>query len=1184
MALQKLSIFGFKSFADKTELRFGEGMTAVIGPNGCGKSNVIDAIRWVLGEQRESALRSSTMQDVIFSGTQRRQPLNMAEVTITIDNSRSFLPTDFSEVAVTRRIYRSGESEYLINRTPCRLRDIHNLFLDTGIGNSAYTTIENSMINSILSDKAEERRILFEEAAGICKYKERRRDSLRQLERTRQDLLRINDKVQEADRQVRMLARHVEKANRYKRYFDDLKTLEVGFENKRYAAFTDSMRKRQESLAQTDAERTALKAKIAEHEANMEKLQLSALEKEKELEQAGRKVAEANEKIIGLDRDISVSRERLGFLAENKARNEKEAVALDEQIAATGALRLQIEKAIIGHGTDLEACRRKVDRAKEELATFDARVQEFRHGADRLAAQQIELINETGRQRNVVSNLKSNLSNCLERCDHDERETAALQAKADEYRDAIALSQKQLAGEQEAYQNLSVSRESLVKRIEREDEKYQALVEREKQLEAGIDSGKAQLRFLEGLDASFEGYEAGVKALLKNKTAGVEGIVANLIKVDDDQMVGAIERALGTAIQTVVFRTDDELAAAARYLNAEKAGTSSMVSLERMGKRKRSSGRPTAIAGAVNLQAGIKAQDDYRDMVEGLFGQMWLTQSASEAMALSLEYPSETFVARDGTVCSGSGIVVAGTPKKQEAGLLRRKQQIDKLGLDIEKFQREYETTVHEKDICTINRDEAKFALVEVDEKLNSGRRKQQEQETTIKHYENEIRNIAAKAETLRAQLVKSKQLAADFEGKIREGEAALTALIEREQQIETSVMQSKEALLIVQKERNDHAEHLKNIELEMMGLANRLQQEKTDNQRLMDNIKEFERKKEKAIQERRQAETDTVDIEASLASKTEGLSVEKVQRGKLEQVRDAVRECYNGMQLELDDIRKTVRTDQARLEEVGNIVHAWEIEQTREDQEKRRIRERIWQTYEIDLESPPEGLLAVTDEDAAVIENISMFKERLKRLGEVNMAALSDFETENKRLGELTVQRDDLLKAVEDLDKAIKKLDREAREQFVATFDQVRKNFASMFTTLFEGGEAQVFLDEGADPLESPIHINVRPGGKKMRGVALLSGGERALTAISLLFALYMVKPSTYCILDELDAPLDDANIGRFVNLVRQFSERTQFIVVTHNKRTMEAADLLYGVTQQESGVSTIMSVKVEEAVLKAA
>ena len=469
MVLRKLSIFGFKSFADKTEIQFGEGVTAVIGPNGCGKSNVIDAVRWVFGEQKASSLRSASMQDVIFSGTQKRQPLNMAEVTITIENSKHILPTEYSDVAITRRIFRSGESEYCINRVPCRLRDIHNLFLDTGIGNSAYTTIENSMINSILSDKAEERRVLFEEAAGIGKYKERRRDSLRQLDRTRQDLLRINDKVQEADRQVRMLARHVEKANRYKRYFDNLKSLELGFENKRYIAYTEAILKRKEELEIAEAKRTALKSTISAHEATIEQMQLLAMEKEQELERAAKNVSEANEKIIALDRDISVSKERLGFSEENIARCEKEMQSLSEQIESNTALRLQIEKAIIEHGTELQECGQKVVRAKEELAGFDAQVLEYRQNADCLAAEQIDIINKTGEQRNVVSGLKTNLANCIERIDHDQREIALLEARVDEYQEAINTNRRQLVSEQEEHQNFSMSRESLISRIEKED-------------------------------------------------------------------------------------------------------------------------------------------------------------------------------------------------------------------------------------------------------------------------------------------------------------------------------------------------------------------------------------------------------------------------------------------------------------------------------------------------------------------------------------------------------------------------------------------------------------------------------------------------------------------------------------------------------------------------------------------
>jgi chromosome segregation protein len=1182
MVLRKLSIFGFKSFADKTELHFGEGVTAVIGPNGCGKSNVIDAIRWVFGEQKASALRSANMQDVIFSGTQKRQPLNIAEVTITIENTKALLPTEFSEVAITRRIFRNGDSEYLINKVPCRLRDIHNLFLDTGVGNAAYTTIENSMINSILSDKAEERRILFEEAAGIGKYKEKRRDSLRQLDRTRQDLLRINDKVQEADRQVRMLARHVEKANRYKRYFDDLKALEVGFEYKRYMLYTDTMIKRKESIDAAGSEHTALKAKIAASEAAIEKMQLHVLEKEKELECAAKNVSEANERIIALDRDISVSKERSNFSTENSARCDREAHALDEQIENSTTLKLQIEKALIDYTTELDACKIKVARSREELAAIDAQVQDAQQNTNRLSTEQIEIINEAGEQRNVVSSLKNNLSNNLDRIEHDEREIATLEERAEEYQDAINASRNQLVEAQEAHQHLQASRESLLSRIEREDEKYQALVEREKQLEAQIDSGRQQLKFLEGLDAAFEGYDAGVKSLLTQQMQPADGIVADLVKIGDEQKVGLIERALGTAVQTVVFKTNAQLCEAIGYLNKEKCGAASMVSLESFAQLPAYSLR--TIPDAICLRDAVTSESAYTALVDAFFGNLWSTDSSDTAMKLSRKYPGDIFIAADGTICRQSGIVIAGTSKKQQAGLLQRKRQIEKLMQDTEQYQKDYESVIQTKEICIINRDEAKVALVEVDDKINRGRQKQQEQETTIRHFDNEIRNIAQKTETMRGELAHTRQRSTDMEQKIRESETALEELMVRQAHIEDLVEKSKTGYSDMQKERNQRAEHLKNIELEMLGISNRLNQGKSDVERLRQNAINFTAKKEKIVEEKRQAESDILDIESSLTAKNESLIVEKNRREQLQEVRDAVREEYAAMQIQLDEARKHVRADQTNYETIANSTHALDIEQTRDEQEKRRIRERIWQAYELDLETPPEGLPVIDDDDAAVTENIAMFKERLRRLGEVNMAALSDFETENARLTELTAQRDDLQTAVDELDKAIKKLDREARAQFVTTFEQVQKNFTTMFTTLFEGGEAQVTLEENADPLEAAININVRPGGKKMRGVSLLSGGERALTAISLLFALYLVKPSAYCILDELDAPLDDANIGRFVNILRKFSEQTQFIVVTHNKRTMEAADIMYGVTQQESGVSTVVSVKVTDAALQAA
>jgi chromosome segregation protein len=1182
MVLRRLTIFGFKSFAEKTELEFGEGVTAVIGPNGCGKSNVIDAIRWVFGEQKPSALRSATMQDVIFSGTQNRQSLGIAEVTLTIENTRKILPSEFNEVAITRRIFRSGESEYLINKVPCRLRDIHTMFLDTGIGNSAYTTIENSMINSILSDKAEERRILFEEAAGIGKYKERRKESLRQLDHTRQDLLRINDTVQEADRQVRMLARHVEKANRYRRYHNDLKTLEVSFENKRYATYTATLASRKKELDECEEKRQAVRAKAAAAEATIEKMQLTALEQEKDLETASRNVAEAGEAIIGLERDMSVARERTTNLGENAARCDRESLGLDEQIENAGALRLQVEKGIIEHTTELTAFDEKVGRARGELSTFDEKVGRARKDADNAATEQIGIINAIGELNNSVAALKTNYANCMERTEHDQKELAALQTRLDEYREAMESCRRQLASAHESHKNLSASREALLARIEKEDGQYQTLVEREKRLEAQIDACKSQRVFLEGLDAAFEGYESGVKAVITKNLPGAAGIVADLVRVPDETMLGLVERVLGQSIQTLVFRTDADLKNAVAFLNAEKAGSARMVSMERL---RRTSFEPGfAHASAEPMRKFVQTADEFSCVADYLFANTYCTATADEAIDRSNEFGRGVFASRDGVVCLENGCVLAGAPKKEQAGILQRKQSIEKCVADIERFEKEYQRVVHEKEICIINRDEAKFALVGVDEKLNTGRQKQQEQETTIRHYENESRTVASAMDELRAENGRTRERMVNLAAQIKAADLKSEELSSTRQEIEGRVEQSRAALAGMQEERNRMAEHLKNIELEMMGLTNRINQEKQDVARLLSDIRQYTAKKEQVAQEKQQALAEIESLALSMRGQEEQHGLLLAKRADLEQVRASQRDRYNATLLEIEEIRKTLKTDQGYGEELSDKIHGLELDQTRDEQERRRIRERIFEAYKVDLESPEEQIGAVDEDEAAVIERIEMFKERLRRLGDVNMAALSDFETESARLREMTVQRDDLQTAVDDLEKAIKKLDKEARVQFIATFEQVKKNFVTMFTTLFEGGEAQLDLEENADPLEAAIHINARPAGKKMRGVGLLSGGERALTAISLLFSLYLVKPSAYCILDELDAPLDDANIGRFVNILKNFSERTQFIVVTHNKRTMEAADLLYGVTQQEKGVSTIVGVKFEEAALQAA
>ncbi len=1183
MILRKLSIFGFKSFADKTEIQFGTGMTAVVGPNGCGKSNVVDAIRWVFGEQKASMLRSSSMNDVIFSGTQKRQPLNLAEVTLVIENNKGVLPVEYRDIAITRRVFRSGESEYRLNKVPCRLRDIHNLFLDTGIGSSAYTTIENTMINSILSDKAEERRTLFEEAAGIGKYKSRRKDSQRQLERTRNDLLRINDKVQEADRQVRMLARHVEKARRYKSYFEDLKNLEVGFENQRYRSLAQNLTDRKAILAEFDNRRETLRAGISTSESRLEKMQLSALENEKELEIASRNVSEANEKIVRLDRDISVSIERLTNLKLNVDRFEQDVQTFDTQIEENINLQTQIGKSIVERESGYQKSLERVHGATDELARFDDKLQVQRDRADQLGRDQIDLINELGDSRNVLSTQKSNLSNALERREHDKKEIQNLETRLEEYQEAIEVCHKQLLQVDEENRNMHQEREVLLSRIEQEDLHYQKLIEREKHLEASVASCKSQLKFLAGLESAYEGYESGVKELLTRKLPGIRGTLADLISVTDEQLISLVEKVLGTTIQTVVFETDAQLRDAVEFLKKERLGQACMTSFERLAKLSRFNGKSTTAG--TDLSAFIKTESDCETLVSSLLSLIVITDESGQALESALQDESKRlFVSRDGVICNTDGTVIAGNAKKEKSGILARKQQMEKLTEDTTKFEKEYADIITEKDSCIVSRDEAKVELIEVNEKLNRGQRQQQEQQTNIKHYETETSNIVTRLQTLYPELDNQRNRISEMEEQISHYEAQVDTFQSRRDTLEQQVEQARNEVRAMEEQRKELVEHLKNIELEVHGLKNRINQDKQDVERLSRDIKTLTERKNAKGEEKRRAISSISDLEGSQQTLRQELETQQQARLELEKIRDMFREKYNEKLLEIDEVRKEAKSAQGELQEISNKIHDLDIKQTRDEQDSRRIREKIWEAYEIDLESPPENLPQIDQEDSQVAENISMLKERIKHVGQVNMAALEDYENENNRLQELITQRDDLQNAVDELERAIKKLDKEARTQFLTTFELVQKYFIEMFTTLFEGGEAHLVLEENVDPLEAAIHINVRPAGKKMRGVQLLSGGERALTAISLLFSLYLVKPSAYCILDELDAPLDEANIGRFVKVLKKFAEKTQFIVITHRNQTMSAADLLYGVTQQEKGVSTIVSVKIEDAALQAA
>jgi chromosome segregation protein len=1185
MILRKLSTFGFKSFADKSEVNFGEGITAIVGPNGCGKSNVVDAIRWVLGEQKASSLRSTSMQDVIFSGTQKRQPLNFAEVTLTIENNKGILPIEYQEVGITRRVFRSGESEYMLNRVPCRLRDINNLFLDTGIGSNAYTTIENSMINSILSDKAEERRILFEEAAGIGKYKQRRKESERKLEFTRTDLLRLSDKIQDKEQDVKVLARQVEKAHRYRKWYDELRDMELGYEARHYRELNETMAQRRELLSTADASLETVRAKIATEESRIESMNLQAMQKETEVQNSGQTVAEIGETIITLDKEASLSNETLKHLDENTARFDEEYGSIDAQMVEKRDLRGNIEKGIVDAEAQLALHKEELLGIQENLARFDRSLSQKKLSTDELASEQIRIMHAIGDQKNIIGSQQTTLRNAMDLQERHEKELAALTAHSEENTEKLEDSTQQLRSACEQHQHLMNSRDALVARIEKEDERYRDLLAREKHLEAKIDTCKQQLEFLKGLDSQREGYENGVKALLAGENPGRLGIVADLINVADEKAAAIADRALGQEIQTVVFRSDSDLHAAIERLTSEQVGTARMISMERM-TRMAAAHPAHDRSDSVCLRQYVQTSDEFTPLADHLFNRVLVAKSRQEAMELSLSLNHGTIVTtEDGLVCRNDGTVVAGSAQKASVGLLARRQRLDTLPAEVETLRKELSKIMHDKEISIITRDEAKVALAEVNEKLSTGQRKQQEQETNIKHYQKEMETISEKLEIHRTELAAATARIEELERSVSEAQQKLEQLQDARAVLERQVEDSKVDVTSMETNRHAITERLTDAQLRIQGLTHKVAQNQADIASLSKDIDRLESRKQQLVENKEATHQHIAELKERMTSVIEELASRRVEREMLQSDHAVIREQYNHILNDIDEIRKQVKEERLEMDQLSTRVFELRNEETRAEEKMRALREKIFEAYKIDLQSPPEDVKQSELPDAEIEEAIRTYKERLSRLnGQVNMAAPEEYETKNKELQEFLTQRNDLQAAVDDLETAIKKLNKEARLKFVETFELVRGNFTQLFTTLFEGGEVHLSLEENVDPLEAAININVRPAGKKMRGVSLLSGGERALTAISLLFALYKVKPSAYCILDELDAPLDEANIGRFVRIVKDFSQSTQFIIITHNKRTMEAADALYGVTHQEQGVSTVVSVMLEEAMRHAA
>ncbi len=1182
MYLSKLRIFGFKSFANKVEVNFpGEGITSVVGPNGCGKSNIIDAIRWVLGEQKAKALRSSKMEDVIFSGTADRIAMNLAEVSLLINNDSKILPSDYTQIMITRRAFRDGNSEYLINNQPCRLKDIQNLFYDTGMGAASYSLMEAKMIDSILSDKAEERRVMFEEAAGISKYKQQRKETLRQLDRTAIDLARVEDNMRHVQQNVSLFERQAKRAEKWRELKQRHVSLELSYQYDLYLEANTKFRAMQKELTTVSDEGQGLQAKVGTLEAQLEERKLLLTEDEEKLNALNQKVAATNAELVRVENECERVKDRLSHLSESVDKLVRD----DEQ--ARG--RIQEFKAQQEHcRLERIATEKEVLRLKELAGGHG----EERQRLDAIVSEKRAIADELGENRMGALESYSELKNRFAALSQEAAHMQALQEESESVLAALAEREAQFAGEKQSLESQEIALQSLCGDL---SEQRQAQQTRWETMRARLDEMKSGLRELEhekvtletrfgmlqSLKKGMDGVESGVQYLL-SKNPDRQRLLLDLLEVDagDTELV---EKALGKFLQALLVDGRGSALELLQEIRKEEKGEAIFFDSQSGSDNFRRT-RPS-LDGRAGFKGWlidrVKAPESLATALEVALGHCAEVESLAAAYELlpALQGQDVWLLTAEGEMLHASGMLTGGSRKGGQVGLLHRKIELEQTESRLIEVRETHAAMVLDVTGLTAETESTSHSVEDILEELRVQERKMQETQSKLKVLVPALDNLErekAQADSKRKQV---DERWAEAEG----GLARVREEMEREEEgrrtLETRFQTALDEVRVAERNKASLEDEVRNLEknlgeaqAQVRVFASRLEYlERSETEQLQLVGKQAAQKEELDSQSRQLRER-RVEMEEQIQVLHQRLSEE-------EESRDEVRQIYDGKASHLEEIRTQVRSMSGRLREITQQAHDLEIkiEQTRAYMAS--VRERMFELHEVDLDVEEPAFERVAYEEGAVEIEIRELKEKLKGLGNINTGAVEDYEAEKQRLEEVRRQYEDLNKARNDLDRAIRKLDKVAKERFLDTFATVQANFQEVFSSLFEGGEAHLTLEENVDPLDAKIEINARPTGKKMRGVSLLSGGERALTAISLLFALYLVRPSPYCILDEVDGPLDDANIGRFVHLLRRFSHQTQFIVVTHNKRTMAASDMLYGVTQENKGISKLVSVQLDEA-----
>lgn len=1177
MYLSKLEIIGFKSFAHRTLLKFDAGMTSIVGPNGCGKTNVVDAIRWALGEQKAGTLRSDVMENVIFNGTRTRKPLGMAEVSLTIENTKGILPTEYAEVTITRRLFRSGESEYLLNKTQCRLKDIIELFMDTGMGANAYSVIELKMIETILSDRTDERRKLFEEAAGVTKYKARRKEALRRLDQVSADLSRVDDIVKEVTKTVASLERQAEKAKKHSELTAELRTVEVELLEREYVSTLEKLEPLRERLAETENQKTRLSDELAKFESMLDVIEQEEDEIEDQLASSERGVKEKSDIIARTRETIIGTEERIRSLTTQKDRAiqererfEKQSQELSERI---GTLEANLQKTIASRD-ELEQEKREKEQAKS--------------GAEMIVREKRAELQQARDALYTLLNQRNQKSSDLERRRAKLEELERRLTRFDE--EYLKLDERKAQLEQESAA-LREQREQALGAVEQREQELQQATDEKDALKVRIDElqtlsfnvqneiGKkiSKIEFYTGLVEQGIGAGEGTEFLLSNGGwAESEPVTVADAMSTSLELRAAYESALGEVAHFLIVNSKKDAFEAVEMLRHSQKGKATFICLDRVPHV--NAPHYTLPAGSQSALDAASFTDRYADLFRMLLGQTVIAPTINDCFEVLDTVPEiEKCVTPEGEVVTREGIVRGGSKKQNEGILIGKREQINELEVDVANLKAQLEN--YEREIGEVNRAFEAIILRQFNDRIRQAEEERRKVENRGNQLEYEIKRIGEQRATLENDESRAKNERDPLANSLDEIAQAVGAFEAQHQEAQEFSTRLQLAMEEAERTLAEEVQRSTQVQVRYAGLSSDVRRLESEKQQTEQSISMAQRTVQERIDERERVERELEEFSAKLLEFKELLATLEEEHRSMVQHRDEVAERRKEKQAEAHKYRESLREERAQHDKTINVSHDLAMKIQELEGKVASIQQRAKEEFEIQelerKEFPAEPAFSFGD----ARELVRDLKQKVRNLGAVNLLAYDEFVQEKERLEFLTTQRKDLTEAQKNLIETITEINETATRQFLETFEKIRGHFQDIFRTLFtEGDECDLKLEDDKDPLEAQIEIIAKPRGKRPHSIELLSGGEKTMTAIALLFAIYLVKPSPFCILDEVDAPLDDANIDRFLQIVRRFAKDTQFIVVTHNKRTMAAADALYGVTQEEDGISKIVSVRLKK------